>query len=203
MKRNDCRKPRGCVYDHHGYWYLDVRLPGETKRHKHPLCAPGSDRAMHSDRPKEMAVEAAHRIWEEATRHYRVAPTTSITVDDLCAKFIQYAEVYYRGSSEAGNCAYAVRTFCEFYGSRVVAELSQLRPLKRNRSMARETQPIHPVDDKTVEPLPRGEGAPIPVERTEDATELAVLDFGGGFGMVWREIGTRRGGEEGEWKKGD
>ena len=64
MKRKDCRKPRGSVYDNNGYWYYDVRLPGDKKRKKYPLCAPGSDKAMRSDRPKEFAVEAAHRFWE-------------------------------------------------------------------------------------------------------------------------------------------
>lgn len=205
MKKNDCRKPRGSVYDNHGYWYVDVRLPGETKRNKHPLCAPGSDRAMRSDRPKEMSIEAAHRLWEEATRQVRFAPTMSVTVDELCARFLQHAEVYYRGGGEVHNCACAVRTYREMFGSRVVAELvhadllavrdalirrdlarvtvnrymriithrlipwaldesliraataaelSQVRPLKRNRSTAREMPRRHP-------------DAPVPV-RSED-----------------------------------
>ena len=34
----------GCVYVNNGCWYVSVRLTGELKRHKRPLCAPGSDR---------------------------------------------------------------------------------------------------------------------------------------------------------------
>ena len=201
MKRRDCRKPRGSVYVNNGYWFLSVKLPGESKRKKYSLCAPGSDRAMRADRPKEMAIEAAHRIWENATRQYKVAPTTSITVDELCIRFLQYADIYYRGGSEAHNCACAVRQFRELFGTRVVAELihsdllavrdamirrdlarvtvnrymriithrlvpwaldesliraataaelSQVRPLKRNRSTARETAPVFAVNDALV-----------------------------------------------------
>lgn len=202
MKRQDCRKPKGSVFVNNGYWFLSVKLPGDAKRKKYPLCAPGSDRAMRADRPKEMAIEAAHRLWEKATRQYKVAPTTSITVDDLCTRFLQYAEVYYRGGSEVHNCACAVRDFRELFGVRVVAELihsdllavrdamirrdlarvtinrymriithrlvpwaldeslirattaaelSQVRPLKRNRSVAREVPPVFAVNDTLVE----------------------------------------------------
>lgn len=63
MKRRDCRKPRGSVYVNNGYWFLSVKLPGESKRKKYSLCAPGSDRVMRADRPKEMAIDAAHHVW--------------------------------------------------------------------------------------------------------------------------------------------
>lgn len=122
MKRNDYRKPRGSIYDNHGYWYLDVRLPGETKRRKHPLCAPGSDKAMRSDRPKEMAIEAAHRLWEQATRQQRVAPSGH-TVQDVCDAYIKHAAVYYRGGSEAATVTCALRAFRELHGVRHMAEL--------------------------------------------------------------------------------
>ena len=46
-----------------GYWFLSVKLPGESKRKKYSLCAPGSDRVMRADRPKEMAIDAAHHVW--------------------------------------------------------------------------------------------------------------------------------------------
>jgi len=124
MTRNDCRKPRGSVYDNNGYWYIDVRLPGETKRHKRPLCAPGCETAMRSDRPKEMAIEAAHRLWEEATRQQRTAPTTGLTVDDLCAAYLRHAVEYYHGEGgEAATCACACRCWRELHGRRPVAEL--------------------------------------------------------------------------------
>jgi integrase len=122
MKRKDCRKPRGSVYDNNGYWYVDVKLPGEEKRKKHPLCAPGSDKAMRSDRPKEMAIEAAHRLWENATRQYRVSPS-SRTVDDICTAYLQNAETYYRGGSEVSTVTCAIRPFREMFGDRHIAEL--------------------------------------------------------------------------------
>lgn len=202
MKKNDCRKPRGSIYDNNGYWYLDVRLPGETKRHKRPLCAPGSNKAMRSDRPKEMAIEAAHRLWESATRAHKAAPTTGITVDDLCAAYLRYAAEYYHGEKgEAATCACACRAWRELHGRRCVAELvhtdmlavrdallrqglarvtinrylgiignrllpwaldegliraavkaelSQVQPLKPNRSTARECEPVRPVSDATL-----------------------------------------------------
>lgn len=202
MKQRDCRHPRGSVVNHNGYWYLVVRLPGDEKRRKYPLCAPGSDRAMRADRPKEMAIEAAHRLWEDAVRRVKIAPTTSITVDGLCAKYAAYVDVYYKGGREADNCKVAVRLLREMYGSRpaaelvhadmmavrdamirrdlarvtinrymriithrlipwaldesliratTAAELSQIRPLKRNRCEAREMPPVRPVADTTIE----------------------------------------------------
>lgn len=122
MKRKDCRTPRGSVYDNNGYWYYDVRLPGEDKRRKHPLCAPGSSVAMRSDRPREMALEAAHRLWESATKQERHAPQGP-TVDAICARFISHCETYYQNGSEAKTCAIAVRVLRDMFGSRAMTEL--------------------------------------------------------------------------------
>ena len=66
---------RGSVYDNNGYWYVCVRLTGEDCRRKHPPCAPGRDTARRSDRPKEMAVAAANRLLEAATRTQKARPT--------------------------------------------------------------------------------------------------------------------------------
>ena len=124
MRRNDCRQVRGSIFDNNGYWYVSVRLPGEDRRRKHPLCAPGSDHAMRSDRPREMAVEAAHRLWEKATRQQKAAPTTGVTVDDLCGAYLRHCVVYYHGEGgEAATCTCALRAFRELHGSRRVAEL--------------------------------------------------------------------------------
>lgn len=201
MRRNDCRKPRGCIFDNNGYWFLNVRLPGEEKRKKYPLCAPGSNQAMRSDRPKEMAIEAAHRLWEQATRQHRISPS-SRTVQDVCAAYLRHAEIYYRGGGEVSTVACALRSFRELFGSRPIgelvhtdmlavrdamirrdlarktinhymgvltnrlmpwaldeglirattkAELSQVQPLKPFRSVARETPPVRPVTDATVD----------------------------------------------------
>ena len=201
MKRNDCRKMRGTIYSNNGYWCWEVRLPGEAKRRKHPLCAPGSDHAMKDDRPRDLAIEAAHRLWESATRQQRDAPA-GCTVDDLCDAYLRHAETYYKGGAEVKTCACALRTFRELVGSRatgelvhtdmlavrdamvrsglarvtvngyvgiitnrmmpwaldegliraqVKAELSQVMPLKRGRSAAREMPPVRPVGDEAIQ----------------------------------------------------
>ena len=135
-KRNDYRRPRGSVYDNNGYWYIDVRLPGEAKRRKRPLCAPGSDRAMRSDRPREMAVEAAHRLWEEATRQRRTAPAGG-TVSDVCAAYLRHAHVYYRGGHEVSTVACALRAFAELHGRRPIAELVHADMLRVRDALVR------------------------------------------------------------------
>lgn len=117
------RRPHGCVFDNNGYWYVDVRLPGEPKRRKRPLCAPGSDKAMRSDRPKELAIAAAHRIWEDAVRSTKAAPTASRTVDDVCDAYLRHAREYYRTGNEYSNHATALRFLREIYGRRSMGEL--------------------------------------------------------------------------------
>lgn len=137
MKRNDCRKPCGSIFDNNGYWYVSVRLPGEKTRRKHPLCAPGSDRAMRSDRPREMAIAAAHRLWEEATRQQKNDPK-GCTVNDLCDAYIRHAQTYYRGGNETATCACAVRAFRELHGARPVGELVHTDMLRVRDAMVRQ-----------------------------------------------------------------
>ena len=136
MKRNDCRKPRGSVYVNNGYWYLDVRLPGEDRRRKRPLRAPGAKAAMRADRPREMAVEAAHRLWEEAVRQRRDEPSGR-TVDDVCDRYVRHAYAYYAGGKEANTAAAALRTFREMFGSRPVSELVHSDVVAVRDAMAR------------------------------------------------------------------
>lgn len=136
MKRKDYRKPRGSIYNNNGYWWIDVRLPGETKRKKHPLCAPGSDTAMRADRPREMAIEAAHRLWEEATRQQKTEPAGA-TVDDICSAYVRHCTEYYRTGNEAQTCAGALRIFRELHGSRPVGELTHLDMVRLRDAMLR------------------------------------------------------------------
>lgn len=142
-------------------------------------------------------------------------------MDDLCARFLQYAEVYYRGSGEVKNCACALRAFRELFGTRVVAELihgdllvirdalirrdlarvtinrymriithrlvpwaldeslirastaaelSQVRPLKRGRSVAREIPPVLAVSDAVIEKT-----LPFMMENTADMVRVHRL----------------------------
>ena len=242
MRRNDCRRVRGSIYDNNGYWYVCVRLPGEDRRHKHPLCAPGCDTAMRSDRPREMAVEAAHRLWEDAVRSRKDAPTTGITVDGLCAAYLRHASVYYHGEGgEAATCACACRTWRELHGRRPVAELvhtdmlavrdalvrrglarvtvnryigiicnrilpwaldegliravtkaelSQVQPLKANRSEAHETEPVRPVGDAeiaaTVSAMMPNTADMVRVHRLTGMRPEELCD------MAWSKIDTSR-----------
>ena len=137
MKRNDCRKTRGSIFDNNGYWYVSVRLPGEDKRHKYPLCAPGSDHAMRSDRPREMAIEAARRLWDDATRKARLAPTDSRTVNAVCDAYMRHAEVYYHGGTEAKNHAYALSFLKDMFGARPFGELVHTDVLRYRDALVR------------------------------------------------------------------
>lgn len=136
MKRHDCRKPRGSVYVNNGYWCLEARLPGETRRRKHPLRAPGSPTAMRADRPRELALEAAHRLWESVARQERHAPAGPL-VDDVCDAYVRHCAEYYRAGTESLACAAALRTFRDMFGSRPVAELVHTDMVAVRDAMAR------------------------------------------------------------------
>lgn len=117
----------GTVYVNHGYWYYRGKLPGEKKRTARPLCAPGAKVAMRSDRPREFAVQAAHRLWEGATRQLSVHPL-GITVNDICAAWCAFVPTYYRlpdgqKTSESCSAIVGVRMFRDMYGERCMTEL--------------------------------------------------------------------------------
>lgn len=195
----------GSIFDNHGRWWWSVRLPGEDRRHKHPLCMPGSSIAMGTDKPFAVAEQAAWREWEKATHHAKRI-VCGRTVNDICDAWTVHAAEYYRdargeSTSQARNAAMDVRTLRNMFGRQFVAdlthadmlavrdalvrsnlarvtvngrmgtirrmwrwalsealipatvkaELSQVENLKRGRSAARETEPVRPVDDATVE----------------------------------------------------
>ncbi len=113
---------RGSVYVNNGYWVFETRLPGEKERRKHGLCAPGATHAMRGDRPREMALAAAHRIWEAAARRERrEAPGCSVS--DLCDAYARHVDEYYKGSGEASACTCATRILREMFGALAVGEL--------------------------------------------------------------------------------
>lgn len=119
---------KGTVYVNNGYWWYAVRLPGEKKRTARKLCAPGSETALHADRSRDVAILAARRIWEDATRRTPTTVLKSATVDELCGGWIAWCETYYRRkdgtqTGEAWGCQNAVRLLREMYGNRPAAEL--------------------------------------------------------------------------------
>ena len=122
-KLNGVPRLRGCVIDNNGYWFWFVRLPGESTRHKRPICAPNCATAMRSDRPKELAIECARRMWEEATRAYRAAPTSSRSVDEVCAAYLAQAQTYYQGGHECYLVTCALRPLRELFGKRPIGEI--------------------------------------------------------------------------------
>ena len=73
---------KGTVYVNNGYWWYAVRLPGEKKRKARKLCAPGSEIALHADRSRDVAIAAAQKVWEAATRHVPTIHIEGKTVDE-------------------------------------------------------------------------------------------------------------------------
>ena len=113
---------KGSIFDNNGYWYVKVRLPGELRRTNHPLKAPGAKHAMRSDRPIELAMEAAHRLWEEAAG-LRRQTSEGTTVNDVCDAFVEHSRTYYADSGESSTCAIATRYFKDVHGHRSIGEL--------------------------------------------------------------------------------
>ena len=119
---------KGTVYINNGYWWYAVRLPGEKKRKARKLCAPGSDIALHADRTRDVAIAAARKIWETATRRIPTTHVQSLAVDAICGLYVEHCSTYYRrhdGSptSETRVCQCALRTLREMFGQRPAAEL--------------------------------------------------------------------------------
>lgn len=126
---------KGTIYVNNGKWYYMVRLPGEDCRKAHPLCAPGQSVALSADRPKELAVQSAWRMWEAATKSVPTIALKRATVDDISARYIEHGLVYYRGSdgvptSEAGLARLASRRLRDIYGSYAPAELTHADMLR-------------------------------------------------------------------------
>ena len=198
---------KGTVYVNNGKWYYRVRLPGEKQRTLHKLCAPGHDVAMSADRPRELAVQAAWRIWEHANRRTPSTVVKSKTVEDVCAAYCKHAETYYRRqdgtpTSEQASIPLSLRplrdlyadtpvtalthqdmirvrnaiiswntcsrTTVNFYMDRirrmwrwaldeglvpasVTAELSQVQPMKPNRTALREPVPVLAVTEADID----------------------------------------------------
>lgn len=141
-KYEGARKCPGTVFDNHGRWWWSVRLPGEDRRRKRPLCMPGSDRAMPAERPFADAEAAAWREWEKATHAARRRPCGR-TVDEVCDAWTAHAAEYYRGAdgrptSQARNSATDVRTLRGLYGREYVADLTHENMLAVRDAMIRE-----------------------------------------------------------------
>ena len=120
MKRHDCRAFRGSVVDNNGYWCYLVKLPGEAKRRKHPLRAPGATAAMRTDRPREMALEAAHRLWESTVRQERRAPAGAL-VGDIIDAWARHVPEYYKG--DGAKYMLPTRDLRDLFGDRAASEL--------------------------------------------------------------------------------
>lgn len=119
----------GTVYVNNGKWYYMVKLPGELKRKAHPLCAPGTDTAMDASRPRELAIQAAWRFWEEHTKRTPSTVIKAKTVKEICSAYLEHAKTYYRKpdntlTTEFTNLPYALRALLSMYGSQPVTALT-------------------------------------------------------------------------------
>lgn len=120
---------KGTVYVNNGKWYYSVRLPGKLKREFFKLCAPGHDVAMSADRPRELAVAAAWRIWENANRKPATTFVASAKVEDICAAFVEHAKTYYKRqdgtpTSEQASIPLSLRALLDLYGETPVTALT-------------------------------------------------------------------------------
>ncbi len=133
---------KGSIYVNNGYWWYAVRLPGEKRRKARKLCAPGSETALHADRARDVAIAAARRIWEAATRRVPTTHVKSLTVDEICGLFVEHCSTYYRRqdgtpTSETRNCICALRVLRETFGKRPSAELQHADMLAVRDALAR------------------------------------------------------------------
>ena len=134
---------KGSVYVNNGYWWYAVRLPGEKKRKARKLCAPGSDTALHADRARDVAISAARKIWEGATRRVPTTHTPSFAVDAICGRFVEHCATYYRRqdgtpTSETRTCQCALRALREMFGKRPAAELQHSDMLALRDALVRQ-----------------------------------------------------------------
>lgn len=216
---------KGTIYNNNGKWYYAVRLPGEKKRKAYPLRAAGHDVALSADRPRELAIQAAWRLWESRTRPIGTTTLRQRTVEEICAAYCEHAQTYYRRAdgeqtSEVSLARLALRVLRDMFGNEVPsglshadmlrvrdvmmqsgelsrttvnaymarirrmwtwaldaalvsaavkAELTQVQPLKPNRTQLREPVPVMPVPDadieKTKAAMPRNVADMVAVHR--------------------------------------
>lgn len=114
------RTIRGSIIKNNGYWYFFGKLPGDARRRKHPLRAPGAKVAMRVDRPRELAEAAASRLWEEAMRQGKVRPAGKC-VRDIAGAWARHVAEYYRG--DGSKYIMPVRAVVDMFGDRVPSEL--------------------------------------------------------------------------------
>lgn len=121
-------KQNGSVIQHKGYWVYVAKFPGDKSRKMRTLRAPGAKHGLAADRPRKMAVEAAQRLWEEATRQVKHGERGAL-VEDICARYCAFALTYYKlpdgkKTSEVSNVTTGIRLFRQMFGKAAVAELT-------------------------------------------------------------------------------
>lgn len=133
---------KGTIYNNNGKWYYAVRLPGEKKRKAYPLKAAGHDVALSADRPRELAVQAAWRLWESRTRPIGTTTLRQRTVEEICAAYCEHTLTYYRRpdgeqTSEVPLARLALRTLRDMFGGEVPSGLSHADMLRVRDVMMR------------------------------------------------------------------
>lgn len=133
----------GSIVVHHGYWFYSVKLPGAEKRRMLALRAPGAKHGLAADRPREMAEQAAARLWEDATREMRANHgERPLTVEELCAAYCAWSPSYYKHAdgtptSEVATIRISLREFRSMFGNAAVAELTHADMLVHRDALVR------------------------------------------------------------------
>ncbi len=91
----------GTVWKSHGAWHRKVKFPDETKRRDVDLTFPFSGKRIPADCAQSVAESAAFRLWDARVVKTRDDGRPIFTVNELCDRWVRFAETYYRHPDEA------------------------------------------------------------------------------------------------------
>lgn len=119
----------GTVWKSHGAWHWRVKFPDEERRRDVLLTFPFSGKRIPADCPQSVAESAAFRLWDARIVKTRDDGLPIFTVNELCDRWVRFAQTYYRHpdgtpTGRAAVNALHVRTLRALYGNRPVEALT-------------------------------------------------------------------------------
>lgn len=119
----------GTVWKSHGAWHWRVKFPDEERRRDVLLTFPFSGKRIPAECPQSVAESAAFRLWDARVVKTRDDGMPIFTVNELCDKWVRFAETYYRHpdgtpTGRAAVNAVHVRTLRALFGNRPVEALT-------------------------------------------------------------------------------